>query len=55
MQRDGATREQAEARIRAQIPIDEKVRRADYAIRTDGTFEETDRQIAQVLAVLRRA
>ena len=55
VKRDGATPEQAEARVRAQLPIDEKVRRADLVVRTDGTFEETDRQIADVLDALRRA
>jgi dephospho-CoA kinase len=52
MARDGLSREQAERRIAAQLPIDEKVRRADYVIRTDGAFEETDAQVAQILAML---
>jgi dephospho-CoA kinase len=34
------------------LPIDEKVRRADYVIRTDGTHEETDTQIAALLAAI---
>jgi dephospho-CoA kinase len=51
MQRDHLTETDARQRIAAQLPIDEKVRRADYVIRTDGSFEETDRQ---VLAVLRK-
>jgi dephospho-CoA kinase len=55
MKRDGATREQAEARVRAQIPIQEKARRGHFVIRTDGTFAETDQQIADVLGELRRA
>lgn len=53
MTRDGATREAAERRVAAQLPIDEKVRRAHYVIRTDGTFEETDRQVVETLAKLR--
>jgi dephospho-CoA kinase len=54
IKRDGATREQAEARVRAQIPIRDKARRGDFVIRTDGSFEETDREIRDVLEELRR-
>jgi dephospho-CoA kinase len=53
MARDGMTREDARARLAAQWPIDDKVARADYVIRTDGTFADTDRQIAAVLEALR--
>jgi dephospho-CoA kinase len=31
------------------MPIGEKVRRADYVIRTDGSHAETDRQVREVL------
>ena len=41
----GFTRDEAERRIAAQLPTEEKVRRADYVIRTDGTRDETDRQV----------
>ena len=51
--RDGLSREAAAQRVAAQLPIEEKVRRADYVIRTDGTFAETDAQVAAVLASLR--
>ena len=54
MARDGLTREAAQARIAAQLPIDEKVRRADYVIRTDGPIHDTDRQVEQLLAMLRQ-
>jgi dephospho-CoA kinase len=37
----------------AQLPIAEKVRRADYVIDTSGTFGDTDAAIAGVLAALR--
>lgn len=53
MARDGLSREAALRRIAAQLPIDAKVRRADYVIRTDGTFEETAEQVARLLHVLR--
>ena len=48
MERDHATEAEARRRIGAQLPLDEKVRRADYVIRTDGSFEETDRQVRDV-------
>ena len=53
--RDGLSEEAARARLDAQWPIGEKVSRADYVIRTDGTFSETDAQIAAVHGALLRA
>src|SRR5918993_1252740 len=46
--RDGLSAEAARARLAAQWPIGEKVSRADYVIRTDGAFQETNEQIQQV-------
>jgi dephospho-CoA kinase len=48
MARDGATEQEARQRIAAQLPNAEKIRRADYVIKTDGTFEDTDRQVREV-------
>jgi dephospho-CoA kinase len=48
MARDGISDTEARARIAAQLPIDEKVRRANYVIRTDGSFEETNRLVQEV-------
>ena len=45
MTRDGLSEAEARARLDAQWPIEEKVARADYVIRTDTTFAETDAQI----------
>ncbi len=50
--RDGATREQAEARVRAQLPIDEKREMADYVIDNSGTLEETRAQVEALYAKL---
>ncbi len=44
--------DEARARIAAQWPLDEKLRRADYIIRTDGTFAETDRLVREVYRAL---
>jgi dephospho-CoA kinase len=50
--RDGITEEEARLRIRAQMSLAEKIRLADYVIRTDGTFAETNEQIRRILAAL---
>ena len=44
MENRGMTREAAEARIAAQMPMDEKERRSDYVIRNDGTEDELKRE-----------
>jgi dephospho-CoA kinase len=49
----GLSAEDARQRIAAQLPIDEKRRRADYVIDTSGTEAETDRQVIEVLERLR--
>ena len=49
VERNGLSEEDARRRIAAQMPIQEKVERADHVIRTDGTFEDTDRQVDRVL------
>lgn len=48
----GLSEEAARRRIDAQLPAEEKARRADYVIRTDGTFAETDTQIEALVATL---
>jgi dephospho-CoA kinase len=48
MARDGISEAEARARIAAQLPIGEKTRRADYVINTDGSFDETNKQVRSV-------
>jgi dephospho-CoA kinase len=50
--RDLLDPEEARARIAAQWPISEKIRRADYVIMTDWTFSETEVQVRKVFEVL---
>jgi dephospho-CoA kinase len=52
MARDNISEAEARARVAAQLPIEEKVRRADHAINTEGSFEETNRQVRRVHDVL---
>jgi dephospho-CoA kinase len=51
--RDQLTEAAARQRLAAQWPIDEKVRRADYIIDTNGTIEETNVQVREVVGKLR--
>ncbi|MBR5287615.1 MAG: dephospho-CoA kinase [Clostridia bacterium] len=51
MVRDSLTREEALARIRSQMPLEEKCRRANAVIHTDGPVEQTQKQVRSLLAV----
>ena len=52
IKRDGVSEEEARLRLAAQLPIDEKVKRADFVIRTDGTPEQTHELVRAVLEQL---
>lgn len=52
MARDRLTEADARARLAAQWPIEEKVKRANHVIRTDGSFAETDAQIRAIYQAL---
>jgi dephospho-CoA kinase len=49
----GMTETEARRRLSAQLSTQDKATRADYVIRTDGSLEETDRQVEQILHELR--
>ena len=49
----GMSEPEAHQRLAAQMPAVEKASRADFVIRTDGSFEDTDRQVEQVFQNLR--
>jgi dephospho-CoA kinase len=46
--RDNLSLEDAVARIRAQMPIEEKLKVADYSIDTSGSLQETHRQVDRI-------
>ena len=48
--RDGATPEEVRARIRAQMPLAEKVAVADFVIENTGSLDELERRTDEVLA-----
>ena len=52
MERNKLPKEDAERRLNSQLPIDQKVKKATYVIRTEGTFEETDAQVADLMKKL---
>ena len=54
MRRNRLSREEALARVAAQMPQEEKLRHADYAIDTSGSFEETRGRTAEVYEELKR-
>jgi dephospho-CoA kinase len=50
MERNKLTKEDAERRLAAQWPIEKKVEKATFVIRTDGTFDETNAQVDALIA-----
>ena len=53
MERNKLSKEDAEKRLAAQLPIDQKVKKATYVIKNDGTFDETNAQVDALIAQLR--
>jgi dephospho-CoA kinase len=49
IERDRLDRQQAEQRLAAQLPTEQKVKHADFVIQTGGTMPATDRQVEQLL------
>ena len=48
MKRNHLTRDEAAARLAAQMPIDEKLERADVVIRNDGTMKELQTRVDEI-------
>jgi len=51
MERNKLTTEDAERRLAAQWPIEKKVEKATFVIKTDGTFDETNAQVDRLIAL----
>jgi dephospho-CoA kinase len=51
--RDALTEAEARQRLAAQMPIADKVSRADFVIDTEGSFDDTERQVRAIDAILR--
>jgi len=46
--REGITRREAMMRLKAQLPIKEKIQKADFVIDNNGTFDETREQVRRI-------
>ena len=55
MQRRGLSRQEAEDRLAAQMPTEEKAAKSHYVIRNEGTTEELERQAAEFVSWLENA
>jgi len=55
MKRNSLSREEAELRVKSQMPQEQKMKHADYLIDTSGSFEETRQQVQRVFAQLNAA
>ena len=49
----GMSEDAARQRLAAQWPTEKKAARADFVIRTDGTYDDTDRQVDEIARILR--
>ncbi len=54
VERDGITKEEAADRLKAQLPIDEKVEYADFVIHNEHSLEETKRQVEELWKKLKK-
>lgn len=52
LEEKGFSREDALSRIRAQLPLSEKIKFADFVIYNDGLFKETKKQVEKVYNLL---
>jgi len=47
--RDGASRDQIEARLQHQMPVEEKARRADFVLENNGSLEELRKKVKELV------
>jgi len=50
----GMSRENAQSRIKSQLPLEEKIKSADFVINNDGPLEETKKQVEEIYSLLRK-
>ncbi|PJZ64438.1 dephospho-CoA kinase [Leptospira wolffii] len=53
VKRDGITREEAEARAKSQLSLQEKAKRAEYTVRNTGDLEDLRKECVELYAKLR--
>jgi len=54
LEEKGISRRDAQRRIKSQLPLEEKIKSADFVIDNDGSLEETRRQAEQIYSLLRK-
>ena len=54
MERDGINLEEAEARLKAQFPLSEKLKVANYTIDTTGTLENTKNKTLETFHLMKK-
>lgn len=54
MKRNSLTEAEAMSRINAQLPASDKIKYADYVIDTNGTLEESEKQVKEIIQELKR-
>jgi dephospho-CoA kinase len=52
LEEKGMSRDDAQNRIRSQLPLDEKIKAADFVIDNDGPLEETRKQVKEIHSLL---
>jgi dephospho-CoA kinase len=54
LEEKGMSREDARNRIKSQLPLEEKIKSADFVINNDGPLEETKKQVEEIYSLLRK-
>ena len=54
LEEKGMSREDAQNRIKSQLPLEEKIKSADFVINNDGSLEETKKQVEEIYSLLRK-
>ena len=54
LEEKGMSQEDARNRIKSQLPLEEKIKSADFVINNDGPLEETKRQVEEIYSLLRK-
>jgi len=54
LEEKGMSREDARSRIKSQLPLEEKIKSADFVINNDGSLEETKKQVEEIYSLLRK-
>jgi dephospho-CoA kinase len=52
LEEKGMSREDAKNRIKSQLPLEEKIKSADFVINNDGPLEETKKQVEEIYSLL---